>query len=252
MSKLSAEQIAAHAYQAGFRGHALATAVAVALAESGGNTHAHNGTPPDNSYGLWQINMLGSMGPERRRQFDLEHNSDLFNADKNAKAAYAISHHGKNFGPWSTYTNGAYKKHMKAAEKAAEKVTAQHHKKSTHSGKHSAKGKGKDGFSADPAEFRRYTNKVDHIAAELRSVGSRTEHEVTSIAHDTFGQVGKETGFSAALSDFANSLGKQINAVSKNAQNLGSEVEKAAQAYRASDEEAAVSITTADIKSVLG
>jgi hypothetical protein len=33
MSKLTADQIAEHAYRAGFRGDALTTAVAVALAE---------------------------------------------------------------------------------------------------------------------------------------------------------------------------------------------------------------------------
>src|SRR5436309_6417798 len=110
MSTLNAEQIAQHAYRAGFRGEALTTAVAIALAESGGNTRAHNGTPPDNSYGLWQVNMLGSMGPARRKEFGLDSNNDLFNPDENAKAAYAIAGHGKHFGPWSTYTNGAYKK----------------------------------------------------------------------------------------------------------------------------------------------
>ncbi|TVT15289.1 lytic transglycosylase, partial [Amycolatopsis rhizosphaerae] len=126
MSTLTAEQIAQHAYQAGFRGDALTTAVAVALAESGGNTRAHNGTPPDNSYGLWQVNMLGSMGPARRHQFNLDSNDELFDADENAKAAYAISNHGKSFGPWSTYTNGAYRKHLAEARKAAQHVTEHH------------------------------------------------------------------------------------------------------------------------------
>ncbi|GLY66467.1 transglycosylase SLT domain-containing protein [Amycolatopsis taiwanensis] len=262
MSTLTAEQIAQHAYKAGFRGHALTTAVAVAMAESGGNTHAHNGRPPDNSYGLWQVNMLGSMGPARREQFHLHSNNDLFNADHNAKAAYAISSHGKNFGPWSTYTNGAYKKHLAAAKKASEKVTAEHHKKSQHDphGKNNAhgkntghpKGKGKDGFSADAQQFHAYTSKTDHIAGELRSVGSRTVHSVTSIAHDSFGQVGKETGFASALGDFSRALEKQVIATGKNAQALGSDVKKAGNAYRATDDDALVEIKNADIKSVLG
>jgi len=116
---LSDAQIAGAAKAAGFSGSNLAKAVAIALAESSGNPNAHNAVPPDNSYGLWQINMLGSMGPARRKQFGLKSNDDLFNPTTNAKAAYAISNGGKNFGPWSTYTSGAYLRYMSRANKAA-------------------------------------------------------------------------------------------------------------------------------------
>lgn len=109
MSQLSAAEIAQVAYDAGFRGDGLRTAVAVALAESAGDPKAHNDTYPDNSYGLWQINMLGAMGPERREQFGLESNRELFQPDENAKAALAISSGGKNWSPWTTYTSGAYR-----------------------------------------------------------------------------------------------------------------------------------------------
>lgn len=94
-------------------------AVAVALAESGGDTHAHNSTPPDNSYGPWQINMYGDLGPDRRKTFGLKRNEDLFNPDKNAQAAYAISSNGTNFTPWSVYTNGKYITKLPAAKRAA-------------------------------------------------------------------------------------------------------------------------------------
>lgn len=116
---LSDAQIAGAAKAAGFSGEALAKAVAVALAESGGNPRAHNAVPPDNSYGLWQINMLGSMGPARRKQFGLSSNSQLFDPVTNAKAAYAISSQGKNFRPWTTYTSGAYLRYLSRARKAA-------------------------------------------------------------------------------------------------------------------------------------
>lgn len=82
---------------------------AIALAESGGRPDAHNPNPPDDSYGLWQINMLGGMGPERRAKFGLSSNRDLFDPATNARAAVAIAAGGKNKVPWSTYTNGAYK-----------------------------------------------------------------------------------------------------------------------------------------------
>lgn len=258
MSTLTATQIAEHAYKAGFRGHALTTAVAVAMAESGGNPHAHNGTPPDNSYGLWQVNMLGSMGPARRHEFHLHSNSQLFDPDQNAKAAYEISSHGKSFGPWSTYTNGAYKKHLAAAEKAAEEVSA-HHGKASHPhhhhhkpAGHHPKGKGHGGFKVDPEQLIAYSKKADHVGAELRSVGSRTVHAVTSIAKDSFGQVGTETGFSAALGEFSRSLEKQVAATGRNARVLGSETAHAAQTYRADDRELAVDIKHADITKALG
>lgn len=101
--------------QAGFSGASLAMASRILMAESGGNARAYNGRGPDNSYGLFQINMIGAMGPARRKQFGLSSNDDLFDPLTNAKAAYAISNGGKNWSPWSTYTNGAYKKYAKGA-----------------------------------------------------------------------------------------------------------------------------------------
>lgn len=97
--------------QAGFKGNALKMAYAIAMAESGGNARAHNGNAGtgDNSYGLFQINMLGAMGPERRKRFGLSSNDDLFDPLTNAKVAYKMSNGGKSWGPWSTYGNGAYK-----------------------------------------------------------------------------------------------------------------------------------------------
>ena len=108
MAVISDGAIAAAAKGAGLSGDAVAVAVAIALAESGGNTTSHNGVPPDNSYGLWQINMLGSMGPERRKQFGLTSNEQLYDPATNARAMYSISNGGKNWKPWTTYTRGTY------------------------------------------------------------------------------------------------------------------------------------------------
>lgn len=123
---LSPERIARYAYQAGFRGDALTRAVAVALAESSGRPRAHNARPPDDSYGLWQINMLGALGPARREQLHLASDTALFDPAANARAAYAISSHGKNWQPWSTFTNGSYRQHLAVASRAAQ-AAAQHH-----------------------------------------------------------------------------------------------------------------------------
>lgn len=112
MATISDAQIAAAARGAGISGNNVAIAVAIALAESGGNPRAHNKTPPDNSYGLWQINMLGNLGPARRKQFGLTSNEQLFDPATNAKAMAAISNGGKNWRPWTTYTRGTYLRFM--------------------------------------------------------------------------------------------------------------------------------------------
>jgi hypothetical protein len=111
--------IASAARGAGLSGESVAIAVAVALAESGGDANAHNALPPDNSYGLWQINMLGSMGPERRRQFGLTSNEQLYDPATNARAMFAISNGGKNWRPWTTFTRGTYLRFMARGRSAA-------------------------------------------------------------------------------------------------------------------------------------
>lgn len=100
--------------KAGFSGGGLAMAYAIMMAESGGNAHAHNtnARTGDNSYGLFQINMLGGMGPERRAEFHLANNDALFDPYTNAKVAYQMSNGGKNWTPWSTYKRGDYKKYL--------------------------------------------------------------------------------------------------------------------------------------------
>lgn len=100
--------------EAGFRGQGLANAYAIALAESGGRARAHNpnAATGDNSYGLFQINMLGKMGPARLKQYGLSSNNDLFDPLTNAKVAYKMSHGGTNFQPWTTFTSGKYKNYL--------------------------------------------------------------------------------------------------------------------------------------------
>lgn len=100
--------------KAGFAGGGLSMAYAIMMAESRGNSHAHNtnARTGDNSYGLFQINMLGGMGPERRAAYHLANNDALFDPLTNAKVAYAMSNHGTNWSPWSTYKRGDYKKYL--------------------------------------------------------------------------------------------------------------------------------------------
>lgn len=86
----------------GFEGKALKTAWAIVKRESSGRPPAHNDNPStgDNSYGLFQINMIGSLGADRREKFGIEKNSDLLDPIINAKAAYYMSARGTNFASW--------------------------------------------------------------------------------------------------------------------------------------------------------
>lgn len=98
-----------------------ATATAIAMAESVGNTYAHNtnAATGDDSYGLWQINMLGSMGPRRRALFGITTNEKLFDPLTNAQAmAKLYVNKGLKFTDWSTYNSGAYKKFLTQAKDA--------------------------------------------------------------------------------------------------------------------------------------
>lgn len=127
--KFSIAQLVTLAKKAGFRGNNAAIAAAVAMAESSGDSKAHftpeesGGT--DDSYGLWQINMIGGMGPERRKQYGLKSNQDLWDPATNANIAFKMSG-GSNFDPWSTYnprnrTTPKYLKFLPDAQKALQK-----------------------------------------------------------------------------------------------------------------------------------
>ena len=86
----------------GFEGKALKIAWAVAKKESNGRPKAHNDdiSTGDDSYGLFQINMLGSLGNDRRDKFGIKKNTELFDPVENAKAAFYMTAKGTNWGSW--------------------------------------------------------------------------------------------------------------------------------------------------------
>ena len=91
----------------GFEGKALKQAWAIVMKESTGRPTSHNGNANtgDNSYGLFQINMIGGLGEDRRNKFDLKQNEDLFNPVRNAEIAYHMSNGGEDFGAWGLGPN---------------------------------------------------------------------------------------------------------------------------------------------------
>jgi hypothetical protein len=108
--------LAVAAAQAGFTGQGLRLAVAVGLAESGGNPTARGPNPPtpgcpagSTDRGAWQLN--NCYHPEV---------SDAC-ADDLACAAvetYRISSGGSDWREWTTYTSGAYLAQLAAADQA--------------------------------------------------------------------------------------------------------------------------------------
>lgn len=118
--KYTANQVAYEALQAGFQGDDAVIAVAVAMVESGGNINALNDNPAtgDLSYGLWQINMIGALGPERRKLFGIANNEQLFGSAVNAKAAKILRDTPTGWNHWSTYKSGAYRAYMVLARMA--------------------------------------------------------------------------------------------------------------------------------------
>jgi hypothetical protein len=90
----------------GFKGKDLVVAWAVAKKESNGRPLAFNGNHKtgDSSYGVFQINMIDNLGPDRRTKFDLESNAELFNPVKNAEIAYYMTNGGEDWSSWKGIT----------------------------------------------------------------------------------------------------------------------------------------------------
>jgi hypothetical protein len=102
-------QIYSLAKDAGLPDGKAKIAAAIAMAESGGNQSVITDDSDDYSFGLWQINMKGSMGPSRRAIYGLKSDNDLLDPKTNARVMSSISHQGQNFSAWTTYTSGKYK-----------------------------------------------------------------------------------------------------------------------------------------------
>lgn len=97
---LSAKALISLLRAKGYSGTNLTNAVGITWRESGWNPNAFNGKGLDKSYGLFQINMKGSLGPDRRKKLGITSDEALFDPSINVDAARMID---PNFGwgPWS-------------------------------------------------------------------------------------------------------------------------------------------------------
>lgn len=110
--RLTAAQIATAAQAGGFLLNSeRATAVAIALAESGGETTATNkNTNGTTDFGLWQINSIHAAILRGRSWSDPTDNARM------AHQVYADA--GNSFHPWVTYNSGRYLAFLSVARAA--------------------------------------------------------------------------------------------------------------------------------------
>lgn len=103
---LSGTDVARYAYDAGFRGDDLVAVVAIAKRESNWTPSAFNGNTgtSDRSYGLMQINMLGTLGPARLSQFGITDERQLLDPQTNMDAAFTLYRRaGNTLHAWGGY-----------------------------------------------------------------------------------------------------------------------------------------------------
>ena len=98
----------------GFEGKALKQAWAIAKSESNSRPMAYNGNRKtgDSSYGIFQINMLGQLGIDRKEKFDLKSNILLFDPVINAEITYYMTKGGLDWSTWSSLGGDRYKEFL--------------------------------------------------------------------------------------------------------------------------------------------
>jgi len=108
---LTDEQLVDMLRNVGFEGKALRSACAIAKAESNGRPLAFNDNVKtgDSSYGVFQINMLGELGSDRRDKFELHSNAELLNPVVNAQIALHMTQGGRDWSSWSSINGARYK-----------------------------------------------------------------------------------------------------------------------------------------------
>jgi hypothetical protein len=103
----------------GFDGEGLKKAWAIAKRESNGRPLAYNGNRKtgDNSYGLFQINMIDELGIKRlelfNEKFDLTTKAGLLDPVTNAEITYYMTKGGENWSSWKGLTPRAKEFYLK-------------------------------------------------------------------------------------------------------------------------------------------
>ena len=124
--KLNLDEVLFLLREVGFPEEALPKMVAIALAENeplDANKIRNTPDTGDLSYGIFQINMIGDLGPARREMLGIQSNEELLDPLTNAKAALAVYEERKRrkqgtedgFTAWSTYKKDRYNEFLPQA-----------------------------------------------------------------------------------------------------------------------------------------
>lgn len=95
---------------------------AISQPESAGNPNAHNPNRAtgDNSYGLWQINMIENLEQERLKKYKLKNKEELFDPEVNARVALQMLREAHGVPrDWTTWKNNKHLPYMDAARAGA-------------------------------------------------------------------------------------------------------------------------------------
>lgn len=180
---VSKPQLAGYLRQAGFSEEMIPTMIGISTAESSLDTKAFNPNvnTGDQSYGLFQINMLGGMGPERRELFGIKSNEELFDPLKNAKAAKAI-YDQQGLGAWSVYKSGKYSQYVPGMEDIAPTSNSSmttNSLMSTNAPQRQTVDQVLSRLRYDPAEYRETDNKATSLRDQF--VNSLKEQLINNV-----------------------------------------------------------------------
>jgi hypothetical protein len=162
MSQLTPQQIASLLQQQGITKEKIPTMTAIAMAESSGRPQAFNPRGLDKSYGLFQVNMYGGLGPARMKQFGLKSEKDLFNPETNVRAAKQILG-SQGLGAWSVYKSGKYKEFLPQAQQAVQALGSTQPKSEQKPAEIAAAPAGKTFIFVDDGSEEKLDNSLDFL-----------------------------------------------------------------------------------------
>jgi hypothetical protein len=95
------------------------------------------------------------------------------------------------------------------------------------------------GYTVDTPALTTYADRTRTMAGELKQLAREKVNSVQRIAEDSFGKIGKESGFAAALNHFAGALEHQVNGMATDVNRFSRAVDRIAGGYQETDRQSA-------------